>query len=315
MSEMKDANVAYGVKLAELGEKYENIVVIDADLAACSKTAPFREKYPERSFNVGIQECNMVGLGAGLASCGKIPFVNSFGMFTAGRAYDQIRNMACYTNLNVKVMGIYSGLSNGPDGPTHQCFEEFALMRAIPNMVVMCPVDANETEEMIEAAVKYEGPCFIRMGRGQVETVTDYSKNTFEIGKGVTMKDGNDVTIIATGNMVPIALKAADLLTKENINARIIDMHTIKPIDADLILKAAKETGAIVTSEEHNILAGLGGAVCEVISSSYPVPVIRHGIENKFGKSGDHDALMEKYGLTPEVLANKAKESIALKNK
>lgn len=313
MSMFKDANRAYGLKLAELGESNPNIVVLDADLAACSKTQPFIDRFPERHYNVGIQECNMVGVAAGLATCGKIPFVNSFGIFTAGRAYDQIRNAVAYPNLNVKVMGIYSGLSNGEDGPTHQCIEELAVMRAVPNMVVMCPCDANEAALMTEAAANYNGPCFIRMGRGPVECVTEYPEYSFEIGKGVTMREGTDVTIIAIGNMVPVALKAADLLLEEGIKARVIDMHTVKPIDKDLIIKAAEETGVIVTSEEHNILGGLGGAVAEVVTENCPVPVLRHGMNDCFGKSGKHDAVIERFGLTEKVLADVVRKAISLK--
>ena len=265
MNKLRDANRAYGEKLAELGAELPELVVLDADLAACSKTAPFIERFPGRHYNVGIQECNMVGVAAGMAACGKIPFVNSFGMFTAGRAYDQIRNAVVYPGLNVKVVGFYSGLSNGEDGPTHQCVEDLALMRAVPNRVVMCPCDANEAALMTEAAAKHSGPCFIRMGRGPVETVTEFEGYKFEIGKGVVMRPGRDAAIIATGNMVATALKAAALLEAEGLDVRVIDMHTIKPIDRQLVLETARETGAIVTSEEHNVLGGLGGAVAEVV--------------------------------------------------
>ena len=313
MNELRDANRAYGEKLAELGAELPELVVLDADLAACSKTAPFIERFPGRHYNVGIHECNMVGVAAGMAACGKIPFVNSFGMFTAGRAYDQIRNAVVYPGLNVKVVGFYSGLSNGEDGPTHQCVEDLALMRAVPNMVVMCPCDANEAALMTEAAAKHSGPCFIRMGRGPVETVTEFEGYKFEIGKGVVMRPGRDAAIIATGNMVATALKAAALLEAEGLDVRVIDMHTIKPIDRRLVLEAARETGAIVTSEEHNVLGGLGGAVAEVVGEEYPVPVLRHGMRDCFGKSGKHDDVLALFGLTETVLADTVRRAVALK--
>ena len=313
MNELRDANRAYGEKLAELGAELPELVVLDADLAACSKTAPFIERFPGRHYNVGIQECNMVGVAAGMAACGKIPFVNSFGMFTAGRAYDQIRNAVVYPGLNVKVVGFYSGLSNGEDGPTHQCVEDLALMRAVPNMVVMCPCDANEAALMTEAAAKHSGPCFIRMGRGPVETVTEFEGYKFEIGKGVVMRPGRDAAIIATGNMVATALKAAALLEAEGLDVRVIDMHTIKPIDRRLVLEAARETGAIVTSEEHNVLGGLGGAVAEVVGEGYPGPVLRHGMRDCFGKSGKHDDVLALFGLTETVLADTVRRAVALK--
>ena len=313
MANFADANRAYGKALAEMGEVYENIVVIDADLQACSKTQPFSDKFPERHINVGIQECNMVGVAAGMAAAGKIPFVNSFGMFTAGRAYDQIRNACAYPNLNVKIAGIYSGFSNGEDGPTHQCIEELSVMRAVPNMVVMCPCDANEAAAMTKAMVEHKGPCFMRMGRGEVETVTDFDGYKFEIGKGVMMKDGKDVTIIAIGNMVAVALKAAEIVKAKGVDARVIDMHTVKPIDRELILKCARETGVIVTSEEHNVLGGLGGAVSEVICSEYPIPVLRHGVNDCFGHSGKHQDVLDHYGLNETALADVVLKAVALK--
>lgn len=313
MKNKADLNRVYGETLAMLAETNDRIVTLDADLAACSKTEPFNAKFPQRHFNVGIQEANMVGIAAGLAACGKIPFVHSFGIFTAGRAYDQIRNSVAYPGLNVKVMGIYSGLSNGEDGPTHQCFEELSLMRTVPNMVVMCPCDAHEMAIMTQAIVDYEGPCFIRTGRGEVETVSDFEGYTFEIGKGVQFNDGKDVTIIAIGNMVRYACEAVKLLAAEGISARLIDMHTVKPIDEEIILKAARETGAIVTSEEHNILGGLGGAVAEVVTSAYPVPVIRHGVNDMFGKSGKNGPLMERYRLTAVAVAKCAKKALSMK--
>lgn len=313
MKNKADLNKVYGETLAAIGEKNDRIIVLDADLAACSKTAPFNKRFPERHFNVGIQEANMVGIAAGLATCGKIPFVHSFGIFTAGRAYDQIRNSVAYPKLNVKVLGVYSGLSNGEDGPTHQCFEELSVMRAVPNMVVMCPCDAHEMALMTQAVVEYEGPCFIRTGRGEVETVSDFDGYTFEIGKGVLFNDGTDVAIIAIGNMVRYACEAVKLLAAEGISARLIDMHTVKPIDAEMILRAARETGAIVTTEEHSILGGLGGAVAEVVSSAYPVPVVRHGVNDMYGKSGKNEALMERYDLTAAKIADCARKALSMK--
>ena len=313
MANFADANRAYGNALAEIGKVNNNIVVIDADLQACSKTQPFSEKFPERHINVGIQECNMVGVAAGMAAAGKIPFVNSFGMFTAGRAYDQIRNACAYPNLNVKIAGIYSGFSNGEDGPTHQCIEELSVMRAVPNMVVMCPCDAIEAAAMTKAMAEYNGPCFMRMGRGEVETVTDFADYHFEIGKGVVMKGGNDVTVIAIGNMVAVALKAAAIVNGEGINVRVIDMHTVKPIDKDLIVKCAKETGVIVTSEEHNVLGGLGGAVSEVICEEYPIPVLRHGVNDCFGHSGKHQDVLDRYGLNEATLADVIRKAFSIK--
>lgn len=304
---------SYGKVLKELGNTNKNIVVLDADLQACSLTDGFSDASPERHYNVGIAECNMVGIAAGLATCGKIPFVHSFAMFTAGRAYDQIRNSVVYPNLNVKVIGMYAGFTNGEDGPTHQCFEDLTLMRAVPNNTVLCPSDANEVKHMIKAIVDFKGPCYVRLPRSSTETLTDTPDYKFEIGKGVQLADGKDVTIIATGIMVERAMQAANQLKKENIAARVIDMHTIKPIDADIIIKAAKDTGAIVTTEEHNIMGGLGGAVAEVIAENCCVPFVRHGVKDVFGKSGKFDALMEKYGLTADEIVKCAKSVIAKK--
>jgi transketolase len=274
----------------------------------------FAAKYPERFFNVGIAEANMIDMAAGFATTGKIAFCHSFAMFTAGRGYDQIRNSVAYPRLNVKVVGSHAGLTVGEDGATHQCVEDLSLMRTVPGMTVFCPCDANETREVVKAAIAYEGPCFIRTGRTALETVTDTVPGySFETGKGALLRDGNDVTIIACGLMVQEALKAAKLLKRDGIYPRIIDMHTIKPIDGEIILKAARETGAIVTAEEHNVIGGLGGAVCEVVSGEYPVPVIRVGVNDEFGRSGSAGELLKLYGLSPENLAQKVKIAIGKK--
>lgn len=305
--------VAYGRALQEYGSN-ENIVVFDADLSICTMSCMFKEKYPKRFFNSGISEANMIGMAAGMATTGKIVFCNSFAMFTAGRTYEQIRNAVAYPHLNVKIVGTHAGLSVGEDGATHQCIEDLSLMRTIPGMVVICPSDANETREAVKAIVEYNGPCYLRLGRPPVEditnTVVDYR---FEMGKGFVLRNGTDVTIIATGLMVQESIKAAEQLQAKGISARVIDMHTIKPIDKDIIIKAAKETGVIVTAEEHNIIGGLGGAVAEVVSENYPVPVIRVGIEDKFGHSGTVQALMERYGLTPKDIVAKVELAMSLK--
>ncbi len=306
---------AYGRALCEFGAD-EKIMVFDADLTICTMSCYFAEKYPERFFNAGIAECNMAGMAAGAAASGKTAFIHTFAMFAAGRIYDQVRNSIAYPGLDVKVVGTHAGLSVGEDGATHQCIEDLSLMRTIPGMTVICPCDANETREALKAMIGYDGPCYLRLGRSGVECVTDSMDGyTFELGKGVQVKDGGDVTIIATGLMLQEALKASELLQKEGIGARVIDLHTIKPIDRDIIIKAAEETGAIVTTEEHNIIGGLGAAVSEVVGETCPVPVVKHGVEDEFGHSGTAEALMVKYGLTPEKIAAKAREAIALKNR
>jgi transketolase len=312
MSEKIATRVAYGHALAECGAD-ENIVVFDADLSICTMSCMFRDKYPERFFEAGIAEANMIGMAAGMAATGKTVFCNSFAMFSAGRAYDQIRNSVAYPHLNVKIVGTHAGLSVGEDGATHQCVEDLALMRAIPGMTVICPSDANETESAVHAMVAYDGPCYLRLGRLPVESVTEIENYRFELGKGFLLRGGKDVTLIATGLMVQEAVKAAEMLKTRNIEARVIDMHTVKPIDKDIILRAAAETGAIVTAEEHNILGGLGGAVSEVVTESLPVPVLRVGVEDKFGHSGPALELMKKYGLTAEHIAQKAMTAVKLK--
>jgi len=303
---------AYGEALSEMGKNPE-IVALDADVSTCTMSCMFGEKYPDRFYNVGIAEANMVGIAAGLSTLGLIPFVHSFAMFSAGRTYDQIRNTIAYPHLNVKIIGTHAGLTVGEDGATHQCLEDIGLMRVIPNMVVICPCDGNETKEAVRAIAEYDGPCYLRIGRMAVDVVTDFPDYHFEIGKAQMMRDGTDATIIATGMMVQAALKAAADLANENINVRILDMHTIKPIDKDAIIKAAKETGAIVTAEEHNVLCGLGSAVSEVLTETLPVPVLKVGTEDTFGKSGNAEALIQRFGLTKENTANKVKEAISLK--
>ena len=305
---------AYGEALAELGEKYPQLVVLDADLSGATMSKFFAAKYPDRFFDCGIAEANMTGIAAGLSTCGLKPFTNTFAIFAAGRAYEQVRNSIAYPGLNVTVVGSHGGVSVGEDGATHQCVEDFSLMRTIPGMLVCCPCDGNEMRLAVEALINYKGPAYLRLERPATEIVTDSIEGyRFELGKGVTMKDGDDVTLIANGIMVPVALKAADLLKAEEISARVIDMHTIKPLDEELVLKAAKETGCIVTSEEHSVIGGLGAAVCEFLSGVCPVPVVRHGVNDQFGRSGTANAVLEYFGLTPEVLAEKAKEAIALK--
>lgn len=314
MGEVIATRAAYGRALVKFGGEYPGLIVLDADLSGTTKTDSFAKAYPERFLNMGIAEGNMIGVAAGLAACGKKPFANSFAIFSAGRAWEQVRNSIAYPNLNVKVIGSHGGLSVGEDGATHQCLEDFALMRAIAGMTVLCPCDGFEMEEAVKALLEYDGPAYMRLARLEVETVTDSIKGyKFEIGKGVTLIDGSDVTIIAVGMMVQEAIAAAGLLKKEGISARIIDMHTIKPLDTALVLKAAKETGAIVTSEEASVIGGLGSAVVEYLSESCPTPVIRHGVNDRFGRSGKAKLVLKEYGLTAEVIAEKAKQAIAKK--
>lgn len=305
---------AYGEALAELGEKYPEIVALDADLSGSTMSKLFAAKYPDRFFDCGIAEANMIGIAAGLAADGFKPYASTFAMFATGRAYEQIRNSVAYPGLNVKIVGSHGGLSVGEDGATHQCIEDFALMRDIPGMLVCCPCDGHEMRLAVEALVNYNGPAYLRLGRAAADIFTDEVEGySFELGKGCTLRDGRDVTIIANGIMVAKALEAAKMLESEGISARVIDMHTIKPLDEELVLKAAKETGCIVTTEEHSIVGGLGGAVCEYLSGVCPVPVIRHGVNDKFGRSGKAAEVLEHYGLTAEHIAQKAKAAMALK--
>ncbi len=313
MGEKISTRVAYGRALEEFGSD-ENIYVFDSDLKSCTMTAYFADKYPERFFNMGIAEANMVDTAAGMAACGAVALVHTFAVFAAGRVYDQVRNSVAYPGLNVKIVGSHAGLTVGEDGATHQCIEDISLMRTIPGMTVVVPCDGSETRLATKAILEHTGPCYLRTGRCALDTVTDQFENYhFELGKGVRLADGRDVTIIACGLMVQESLKAAELLEAEGISARVIDMHTIKPIDRELILKAADETGAIVTAEEHNIIGGLGGAVAEVLSSERPIPLERVGVNDCFGHSGHPEELLRHYGLAPEDVAAAAKKAIARK--
>ena len=313
MSKKIATREAYGKALAALANTNENVVVLDADLSKSTKTADFKAVAPERFFNMGIAEGNMMGVAAGLSTCGKVPFVSTFAMFAAGRAFEQIRNSICYPKLNVKVCATHAGLTVGEDGASHQAIEDISLMRSVPNMVVINPADDIETEAAIKAVAEMEGPCYVRLGRMAVSRVNDEANYNFVIGKGITLAEGNDVAIIATGIMVEAALEAKEELAKEGINARVINIHTIKPIDEELIIKAAKETGVIVTAEEHSVIGGLGSAVAEVVSENCPVPVLRVGVKDTFGESGKPNELLEKYGLISNDIVNKVKEVIRLK--
>lgn len=303
---------AYGQALAEFGEKYD-IVVLDADLSKSTKTDTFKKKFPDRFFNTGIAEANMMSTAAGLATCGKIVFASSFAMFAAGRAFEQVRNGICYPKLNVKIGATHAGISVGEDGATHQCLEDIGLMRTIPNMVIINPADKAESILAVEAAIKHNGPVYLRFGRLAVPEIFDRETYKFEIGKGVEIAEGEDVSIIATGLMVPTALNAAEMLKNEGISARVINMATIKPIDAEIIIKAAKETGAIVTAEEHNIIGGLGSAVAEVLCENCPVPMKRVGTRDVFGQSGKPAELFEIYGLTAENIVKNVKDVLKMK--
>ena len=303
---------AYGNALAELGEKYD-IVVLDADLAEATKTLTFKKKFPERHFDCGIAEGNMMAVSAGIASTGKIPFASSFAMFAAGRAFEQVRNCIGYPHLNVKIGATHAGISVGEDGATHQCNEDIALMRTIPGMVILNPADGLEAKAAVEAAILHDGPVYLRFGRYAVPYLYDEANYKFEIGKGIKLAEGSDVTIVATGLMVHIALEAKELLAAEGISAEVINIHTIKPLDTELVLKAARETGLIITAEEHNIIGGLGAAVAEFCSENCPVPVVRHGVNDEFGRSGKAPLALKAFGLTPEVIAEKAKKALSMK--
>ena len=305
---------AYGKALVELGGINDKVVVLDADLAAATKTGMFKKEFPERFFDTGIAESNMMGVAAGLATTGYTVFASTFAMFAAGRAYEQVRNSIAYPNLNVKIGATHAGISVGEDGASHQCCEDIALMRAIPNMVIINPADDVEAIAAVHAAVDHEGPVYMRFGRLAVPRVNseDYK---FELGKGVLLKDGKDVTIVATGLMVNEALIATENLKAEGIDARVINIHTIKPIDKDILVDAAKETGAIVTAEEHSIIGGLGSAVSEALAEECPVPVVKLGVNDTFGKSGPALELLKIFGLDAENIVAKAKKAIELKNK
>lgn len=304
MSEIKmlATRDVYGKTLVELGKENPNIVVLDADLSVSTKTALFAKAYPDRFFDMGVAEQDMIGTAAGLAACGKIVFASTFAVFGSGRAWDQVRVSVAYTRLNVKIVVTHAGITTGEDGASHQANEDIAIMRAIPNMTVIVPADGVQTEAIIREAAKFYGPMYIRLSRPKTPVVYEKGKDKFKIGKGVVAKDGKDVTIFACGLMVYKALEAAKVLAKEKISCRVVDLHTIKPIDKELIVKCAKETGAAVTAEEHSIIGGLGGAVAEVLVENQPIPMARVGIKDMFGESGQPDELLVKYGLTTEEI-------------
>lgn len=299
---------SYGNALKELAEEFPELVVLDADLAAATKTGIFKKAYPDRHIDCGIAECNMVSIAAGMATVGKIPFVSTFAMFAAGRAFEQVRNSVGYPHLNVKIGATHAGISVGEDGATHQCNEDLALMRTIPGMVVMCPSDDVEARAAVRAALEYQGPVYIRFGRAAVPVINDTPDYHFEIGKGTVVKEGTDVTIVATGICVDSALGAAALLAEEGINAEVVNICTIKPLDEELIIKSAKKTGKVVTVEEHSVIGGLGSAVCDTLCKEYPVSVCKIGMQDEFGESGSAQALIEKYGLDAKGVAQTIKD-------
>lgn len=309
---MKPTRDGYGEAIVELGAENPQVVVLDADLATGTRSQWFDNKYPDRFFDMGIAEQDMLGTAAGLSLAGKIPFVSTYGVFLAGRAWDQIRTTICYGNLNVKIAGAHGGISVGPDGATHQALEEFALMRVLPNMTLVVPCDAEETKKATKAAAAMVGPVYLRFGREAVPVITD-EKTPFEIGKAQTFREGKDLTIVANGIMVNQALVAAEEMAKEGIDARVINLHTMKPLDEEAILKAARETGAVVTAEEHQILCGLGGAVAEVLVKHHLVPVEMVGIQDTFGESGTWEELMENYNVTWKDIVEASKKVLSRK--
>lgn len=299
---------SYGNALVELGAENPNIVVLDADLAAATKTGVFKKAYPDRHIDCGIAECNMVGIAAGLATTGKIPFVSSFAMFAAGRAFEQVRNSVGYPHLNVKIGATHAGITVGEDGASHQCNEDIALMRTIPGMVVMCPADDIEARAAVKAAAAYEGPVYMRFGRAVCPVINDKPDYKFEIGKGTVVREGTDLTIVATGICVGNALEAAEMLAAEGISAEVINICTIKPLDEEVIITSAKKTGKVVTAEEHSVIGGLGSAVCDALCKSYPVPVMKIGMQDVFGESGSAAALVEKYKLDGKGIYEQIKD-------
>lgn len=299
---------SYGNALVELGKEHENLVVLDADLAAATKTGVFKKVFPERHIDCGIAECNMMGVAAGLATTGKVPFASSFAMFAAGRAFEQIRNSIGYPKLNVKIGATHAGISVGEDGATHQCNEDIALMRTIPGMVVINPSDDVEARAAVKAAYKHEGPVYLRFGRLAVPVINGREDYKFELGKGVVLREGKDITLIATGLPVAETLEAAEKLAADGIDAKVINIHTIKPLDEELIVEAAKETGKVVTIEEHSVIGGLGSAVCDVLSEKAPTKVLKIGINDTYGESGPAVELVKKYGLDAESIYKKIKE-------
>ena len=315
MAELKKVATreSYGNALAELGDKYENLYVFDADLAAATKTGIFKKKFPDRFFDCGIAESNMMGVAAGMAATGKIPFVSTFAMFAAGRAFEQVRNSIGYPHLNVKIGATHAGISVGEDGATHQCNEDIALMRTIPGMTVIIPADDVEAKAAVEAAINYEGPVYMRFGRLAVPVFNDPDTYKFEIGKGIKLRDGKDITIVATGLMVYEAIEAAKTLAEQGIEATVINIHTIKPIDKDIIIEAAKNTGLVLTVEEHSVIGGLGEAVCDVLSENYPTKVVKIGVNDEFGHSGPAVDLLKQYGLCAENIVANASEAVKAK--
>ena len=301
---------SYGNALVEVGAENPNVVVLDADLAAATKTGVFKKAYPERHIDCGIAECNMVGIAAGLASTGMIPFVSSFAMFAAGRAFEQVRNSVGYPHLNVKIGATHAGITVGEDGASHQCNEDIALMRTIPGMVVMCPADDVEAKAAVRAAVEHEGPVYMRFGRAACPVINDRPDYKFEIGKGQILREGTDVTIVATGICVGNELEAAEKLAQDGISAEVINICTIKPLDEELVVASAKKTGKVVTAEEHSVIGGLGSAVCDALCKSYPVPVCKIGMQDVFGESGSAAALVEKYGLDGNGIYKTVKEFV-----
>ena len=310
MSEVKRiaTRQGYGEALAELGDEFQNLVVMDADLAESTKTAIFGKKFPERFFDCGIAEGNMVSMAAGLASTGKVVFASSFAMFATGRAYEQIRNSVGYPALNVKIAASHGGITVGEDGATHQCLEDIALMRNIPGMVVCVPSDVVEAKAAVRAAIEHQGPVFLRLGRNAVPVINDRPDYKFELGKGIVLKEGTDVTIIATGIVVESAMEAAKKLEAEGISAEVINIHTIKPLDDELVIASAKKTGKIVTVEEHSVIGGLGSAVCDAICRNYPVPVLKIGVQDEFGTSASAAVLMKEYKLDADGVYEQIKE-------
>ena len=317
MAELKKkaTRESYGEALAELGDKYDNLYVFDADLAAATKTGIFKKKFPDRFFDCGIAECNMIGIAAGLSTAGKVPFASSFAMFAAGRAFEQVRNSVGYPHLNVKIGATHAGISVGEDGATHQCNEDIALMRTIPGMVVINPSDDVEARAAVKAAYEYQGPVYLRFGRLAVPVINDRPDYKFEIGKGVTLREGKDVAIIATGLCVNSALEAAEKLAADGIQAKVVNIHTIKPLDEELVVAAAKECGKVVTVEEHSVIGGLGSAVAELLVEKDPVPVKKVGVMDHFGEVGLTPYLKEKYGLTAKDIIAAAKAAIAMKKR
>ena len=309
MSEVKKiaTRASYGAALVELGKEHEDLVVLDADLAAATQTGMFKKEFPERHIDCGIAECNMVGIAAGLAATGKVPFASTFAMFAAGRAYEQIRNSVGYPHLNVKIGATHGGISVGEDGATHQCCEDFALMRVVPGMVVMSPADDIEAKAMVKAAYEYEGPVYMRFGRLAVPVINDNPDYKFEMGKGIVLREGKDVTIVANGLCVAASLEAAEKLAADGIDAKVINIHTIKPLDEELIVAAAKETGKVVTVEEHSVIGGLGSAVCDALAEKCPTKVCKIGINDVFGESGPAVELVKKYGLDADSIYEKVK--------